>query len=97
MIGFRKLGFFKKKEHDVLKTKEERLRSYIHTFDTVVSTVNRTIDILTATSDQISSEIEEIEAYQAGLNATIDGLKDARGKNDKVIRNFRTLIGEECE
>ena len=94
MIKIKRFPVKKKIENDMLRRKEERLTSYQNTFDTAISAVTKTIDQLESANNEISTEIEEIESYQSGLEATKDNLENTKTRNEKVIQNFRTLIGE---
>lgn len=94
MIKIKRFPIKKKIENDMLRRKEERLTSYLNTFDTAISAVTKTIDQLESANNEISTEIEEIESYQSGLEATKGNLENTKTRNEKVIQNFRTLIGE---
>lgn len=89
---------FKKVETqpDILQIKRAQLNNYISQFNIAVDVVTSTIDDLGDINRGIEETINEIDAYQQELEATRIGLNNAKSKNDKVIANFRALLGEEA-
>lgn len=86
--------FHRKNAHDVLEQKKKKLNTYVEQFDTAVSIITNTIDVLTSTSSNIEQTIVEIDEYQNELNNTTKDLRAAKEKNDKVIKNFKALLAD---
>lgn len=84
----------RKKTIDMLEQKRKALHTYESLFDSTVSAVTCIIDSLQRTSSDIEHTLAEIDEYQKELISTSDGLKAAKEKNDKVIKNFRALVAE---
>lgn len=80
---------------DVLAQKKKTLAAYTSEFNGAVSLVTNTIDNLSVLSENINRTISEIEDYQNELNATKNGLVDEKQKADRVIQNFKVLLGSE--
>lgn len=72
--------------------KKAKLSAYQTQFDSAISVVTSTINQLNDINAGITSEIEEIEAYQDDLEKTRTGLADALDKNSRVIKNFSALL-----
>lgn len=79
---------------DILDQKKRELNTYAARFDNAVSTITGTIEDLGVISQQMADTIDEIEAYQMELDATKEGLFRAKEKNDRVMENFKRLVGE---
>lgn len=77
---------------DVLDKKKAKLSAYQTQFDSAISVVTSTINQLNDINAGITSEIEEIAAYQDDLEKTRTGLADALDKNSRVIKNFSALL-----
>lgn len=77
---------------DVLDKKKAKLSAYQTQFDSAISVVTSTINQLNDINAGITSEIEEIAAYQNDLEKTRTGLADALDKNSRVIKNFSALL-----
>lgn len=77
---------------DVLEKKKAKLSAYQTQFNSAISVVTSTINQLNDINDSITSEIEEIAAYQDNLEKTRTGLADALDKNSRVIKNFSALL-----
>ncbi len=77
---------------DVLEKKKAKLSAYQTQFDSAISVVTSTINQLNDINAGITSEIEEITAYQDDLEKTRTGLADALDKNSRVIKNFSALL-----
>lgn len=82
----------RKRVQDMLEQKKKSLNTYTMQFDMAVSAVTGIIDALTQTSSSIEQTIAEINEYQKELDATAQGLKCTKDKNDRVIKNFRALL-----
>lgn len=80
------------KKADVLTQKQSRLATYNTQFETAVSLITLTIDQLSGIVAGIDTTIQEIDDYQNELAATRSGLCDAKEKNQRVIRNFQSLL-----
>lgn len=80
---------------DILGEKKEQLNTYVLQFNSAVSLVTDTINSLKTINKGIEDTIGEIEAYQAQLQETKQGLLDTRDKNDRVVRNFTSLLDEQ--
>lgn len=80
---------------DILGEKKEQLNTYVLQFNNAVSLVTDTINNLTAINKGIEDTIGEIEAYQAQLQETRQGLLEAKDKNDRVVKNFASLLDEQ--
>jgi len=89
------MAFRKNKNPDIMLKKQAQLSQYMAQYDSAVSLVTNTIDNLGEISRGIEDTIREIDDYQKGLDATRAGLTEAKAKNDKVIDNFRALLGDE--
>lgn len=89
------MAFRKNKNPDIMLKKQAQLNQYMAQYDSAVSLVTNTIDNLGEISRGIEDTIREIDDYQKGLDATRAGLSEAKAKNDKVIANFRALLGDE--
>lgn len=79
---------------DILGEKKEQLNTYVLQFNNAVSLVTDTINNLVAINKGIENTIGEIEAYQAQLQETRQGLLEAKDKNDRVVKNFASLLDE---
>lgn len=79
---------------DILDQKKRELNTYATRFNNAVSTITGTIEDLGVISQQMADTIDEIEAYQMELDATKEGLFRAKEKNDRVMENFKRLVGE---
>lgn len=86
--------FKSKRAQDMLEQKKKSLNTYVAQFDTAVSAVTGIIDALTQTSSNIEHTITEINDYHKELDATTNGLRETKEKNDKVIKNFRALFAD---
>lgn len=82
----------KQQQKDVLTAKRERLAVHTAQFESAVSLVTSTIDKLRAINEEINGEIQQIEDYQAELSMTRQNLDEAKGKNDRIIKNFSALL-----
>ena len=80
---------------DILGEKKEQLNTYVLQFNSAVSLVTDTINSLKTINEGIEATIGEIEAYQAQLQETKQGLLDTRDKNYRVVRNFTSLLDEQ--
>lgn len=89
------MAFTKSKEPDIMLKKQAQLSRYMAQYDSAVSLVTNTINNLGEINRGIEDTILEIDDYQKGLDATKAGLSEAKAKNDKVIANFRALLGNE--
>lgn len=56
--------------------------------------VTSTIDNLRRINEGIQEKIGEIEDYQSELAKTRNGLDNAKSKNERIIQNFSSLLGE---
>lgn len=88
------MPYFWNKE-DILQQKQRELDNYMGQFNGAVSLITNTIDSLSDINQAINNKVSEIEAYQADLEDTKNGLLNAQSKNAKVIANFRALLGED--
>lgn len=79
---------------DILDQKKRELNTYATRFNNAVSTITGTIEDLGVISQQMADTIDEIESYQMELDATKEGLSRAKEKNDRVMENFKRLVGE---
>lgn len=80
---------------DILSQKQNQLASYNAQFESAVSLVTSTIDRLGEIDASINATIAEIDEYQKGLTVTRQDLDSARNRNEKIIKNFRTLLGSD--
>lgn len=82
------------RKNDILDQKKKELDTYVAQFNNAVSTITGTIENLGIISQHMADKIDEIEAYQMELDATKEGLFRAKEKNDRVMENFKRLVGE---
>lgn len=80
---------------DVLAMKQIELQNYEAQFSDAVALVTRTVENLTDLSGRMANSIEEINAYQAQLEQTKQGLAAKRAANETVIQNFKKLLAVE--
>lgn len=85
----------KKINPDMLKQKKSELESYVAEFDSTVGMITDAVDSLSMLNSAIGEKVAEIENYEAELANTKAGLQAARQRNERVIRNFNALIGDE--
>lgn len=89
------MGLFSRgKKEDILAKKQAELTRYTEQFDAAVSMVTSTIDNLRRINEGIQEKIGEIEDYQSELAKTRNGLDNAKSKNERIIQNFSSLLGE---
>lgn len=88
------MGLFNKKKTpvDVLQEKRKELVAYEIEYENAVSIVNNTVCSLEKISENIQMKIKEIDEYQEELSKTRTGLDTARERNEKVIKNFKSLL-----
>ena len=55
--------FRRKEANDMLEQKKKKLNTYVEEFDTAVSIITNTIDVLTSTSSNIEQTIVEIDEW----------------------------------
>lgn len=84
-----------RKKRDVLKQKQKELDTYVGQSNIAISIVTNTITTLDAINESIDEKVREIDEYTAGLTATKTGLADAKAKNERIIKNFSTLLNLE--
>lgn len=82
-----------KKSVDVLQKKKQELNAYVARFNDAISLVTNTVNSLSDINAGIEEKIQEIDAYQAELANTKEGLDNARANNERVIKNFNALLG----
>ena len=85
----------KKINPDMLKQKQSELAGYVSEFDSTVSMITGAVDNLSMLNSAIDERIQEIDSYEAELASTRTGLQNARQRNERVIRNFNALLGED--
>lgn len=85
----------KRRVEDVLQKKQHELNNYMKMFDDACSIVTNTISTLCQLNSDIETKIQEIDDYREELSKTRNGLDKAHQRNEKVIKNFNTLLGEE--
>lgn len=83
-----------KKKMDIIDQKKLELDTYVAQYNSAISIVTSTIEDLGTISQRMADKIGEIEAYQRDLDATKAGLAEAKAKNDRVMENFKRLVGE---
>lgn len=83
-----------KKKMDIIDQKKLELNTYVAQYNNAISIVTSTIEDLGTISQRMADKIGEIEAYQRDLDATKAGLAEAKAKNDRVMENFKRLVGE---
>lgn len=81
-------------KNDMLEIKKRELSVYRQQFDDAVGVVTDTIARLELINEHTEQKIQEIEDYQAQLQATKEGLTETKDRNSRVIHNFRALLGE---
>lgn len=84
---------FKKK--DVLEVKKAELGKYQKKFNAAVAVVTSAIEALTKINEGIEKKLVEIVTYQDELEKTRTGLLEARDTNERVIKNFSSLLNAE--
>lgn len=84
----------KKVSKDILTRQQEELSKYTEQFNAAVSLVTSTIENLKRINEGIQEKVCEIETYQSELARTKGNLNDAKAKNERVIQNFSSLLGE---
>lgn len=84
----------RKNARDMLERKKKSLNTYVNQYNKAVLAVTTIIDRLTQTSTNIDNTLAEIDAYQAALAETVEGLHEAKAKNENVIKNFRALLAD---
>ena len=85
----------KKINPDMLRQKQAELNDCVAEFDSTVSMITDAVDNLTALNIAINERIDEIDAYSLELVHVRGDLETARQKNERVIRNFNALVGED--
>ena len=83
-----------KKKMDIIDQKRLELNTYVAQYNSAISLITGTIDSLGSISQNMADKIGEIAAYQRDLDATKAGLAEAKAKNDRVMENFKRLVGE---
>lgn len=79
-------------KNDVLAQKKNKLSACVAQFNSAIAMITGTIDDLGRISQEIDDTIQEIDTYQTELATTRTGLVDAKDKNERVIRNFKSLL-----
>lgn len=87
--------FGTRKKQNILLEKQAQLNAYVTQYDSAVSLVTNTVDKLGQISQNIEATICEIDDYQKSLEHTKANLNAAKNKNDRVVANFRALLGED--
>lgn len=82
----------KKKITDVLEQKKSGLNSFVEKIDSALSGITDMIEELESASKHIDEEVASIDSYCAALNDTKQSLVATKGRNEKVINNFRSLL-----
>lgn len=80
---------------DDLSKKREQLALFRGQFNATVAMVTQTIEDLDSLNINIEKTLEEIEDYQKNLEGLRLEMLDAKGKNEKVVQNFRALLAVE--
>lgn len=80
------------KTKDVLSQKRKELADCQKQFGTAVSIVTSTVERLNKINEEIQVKVQEINEYQSQLDETKAGLEDTKKKNERIIKNFNTLL-----
>lgn len=85
----------KTQQTDMLQNKRDELLKCMTDFEQTVSLVTRMVNGLEQTNTKISEAIKEIEDYQVELEQTKSSFEDAKNQNERVVKNFKALLGSE--
>ena len=80
------------KTKDVLQQKQKELADCQKQFGAAISLVTSVVQGLNQINQQIVTKVQEIEEYQSQLTITKVGLEDTQKKNERIIKNFNTLL-----
>ena len=80
------------KTKDVLQQKQKELADCQKQFGAAISLVTAVVQGLDQINQQIVTKVQEIEEYQSQLTITKVGLEDTQKKNERIIKNFNTLL-----
>lgn len=80
---------------DMLLNKRDELLKCVADFEQTVSLVTRMVNGLEQTNVKILEAIKEIEDYQSELEQTKSSFEDAKNQNERVVKNFKVLLGSE--
>lgn len=76
----------------MLTKKRAKLNAYTSQFDNIVSTITSVVNGLKDINRDMDDSIKEIYTYQHELDQTVEGLKAAKERNDKIAKNFEALL-----
>lgn len=76
----------------ILEQKEAELVDLTVQSTSAIQLVQNTIDGLNETNAQIQAKIEEIDAIQKRFTDTRDGLEATYNKNERIMKNFKSLL-----
>lgn len=76
----------------ILEQKEAELVDLTVQSTSAIQLVQSTIDGLNETNAQIQAKIEEIDAIQKRFTDTRDGLEATYNKNERIMKNFKSLL-----
>lgn len=79
-------------QQNILEQKEAELVALTVQSTSAIQLVQNTIDGLSETNAQIQAKIEEIDAIQKRFADTRGGLEATYNKNERIMKNFKTLL-----
>ena len=77
---------------DFLEQKNKTLNLLAMQQNSALSMVNNTIIMLQNNNEEIAATMADIEEYKARLETKAQELSDIKGKNSRIIENFKRLI-----
>jgi len=80
---------------DFLNRSKKRIARFSRKFDNAVSLITKLIDRLTSVNNMIDEEIRELDDYQQELVTSRESLCSAKTNNERIIRNFNSLLNGE--
>lgn len=80
---------------DVFQQKTNELGEFTAQFTSAVNVLNTAMNSLVAINDSVNEKIAEVDDYRETLAKTRGELERVREKNNKVISNFRALLGSD--